>query len=121
MRVLVCGGRTFGDIALLDTALNEVHAATPIVVVIQGEAKGADALGKAWARRNRISCIGYAADWRRWGNRAAGPIRNQKMLDEGQPDLVLAFPGGNGTADMVRRATGAGIPVKRYPAEGAGS
>jgi len=35
------------------------------------------------------------------------------MLDKGQPDLVLAFPGGNGTADMIRRAEAANIPVKR--------
>lgn len=44
--------------------------------------------------------------------KAAGPIRNQRMLDEGKPDLVVAFPGGRGTADMVRRAKAAGVPVR---------
>ena len=33
------------------------------------------------------------------------------MLDEGQPDLVLAFPGGSGTLDMMRRAIKAKILV----------
>lgn len=44
---------------------------------------------------------------------AAGPIRNQHMLDIGKPDVVLAFPGGRGTEDMIRRAEKAGVPVKR--------
>jgi hypothetical protein len=34
------------------------------------------------------------------------------MLLEGKPDLVVAFPGGKGTADMVRRARKANVPVK---------
>jgi hypothetical protein len=50
------------------------------------------------------------ADWNTHG-RAAGPIRNQRMLDEVKPELVVAFPGGRGTADMVRRAREAGVNV----------
>ena len=45
--------------------------------------------------------------------KSAGHIRNQVMLDKGKPDVVVAFPGGRGTADMVRRAEGAGIEVRR--------
>ena len=45
--------------------------------------------------------------------RSAGPIRNQAMLDEGRPDLVVAFPGHHGTADIVRRARAAGIKVRQ--------
>jgi hypothetical protein len=52
----------------------------------------------------------YPADWAKHG-RAASPIRNQQMLDEGRPNLVVAFPGGRGTADMVRRARSAGVEV----------
>ena len=47
-------------------------------------------------------------DWKKYGKKA-GPLRNQQMLEEGKPDLVVAFPGGNGTADMVRRAKKANI------------
>jgi hypothetical protein len=41
----------------------------------------------------------------------AGPLRNYQMLEEGKPDLVVAFPGGGGTKDMVRRAVKAGVSV----------
>lgn len=50
----------------------------------------------------------------KWGkqyNRNAGFTRNQQMLDEGKPDLVIAFPGGNGTAHMIKRSLLAGVEV----------
>jgi len=53
------------------------------------------------------------ANWAELG-RKAGPIRNQQMLDEGKPNLVVAFPGGRGTADIVRRARAAGIEVVEF-------
>jgi hypothetical protein len=83
-------------------------------LVIAGGARGADTLAvqEARARKPPIPVRVYPADWRRHG-KAAGPIRNQQMLDEGAPDLVLAFPGGGGTADMVRRARRAGLEVVR--------
>ena len=71
---------------------------------------GADTLGAEWAKAQGIPCEVYMADWEGLG-RKAGPIRNQRMLDEGKPDLVVAFPGGRGTADMVRRARSAGLDV----------
>jgi hypothetical protein len=58
-----------------------------------------------------VPVVRYPADWARHGN-AAGLVRNQQMLDDGKPDLAVAFPGGKGTADMVRRARKAGIPIK---------
>jgi acyl-CoA synthetase (NDP forming) len=57
----------------------------------------------------------FPANWKKHG-KSAGPIRNQLMLDVGKPDLVIAFPGGSGTADMIRRARKAGVPVKEIPA-----
>ncbi len=57
----------------------------------------------------------YEADWHEHG-RAAGPIRNARMIAEGRPDLVIAFPGGRGTADMVSRARKAGIEVREVSA-----
>jgi YspA, cpYpsA-related SLOG family len=47
---------------------------------------------------------------------AAGVYRNAAMLDGPighLPNLCLAFPGGNGTADMVRRAARAGVPIRQ--------
>lgn len=109
-RVLVCGGRAYGDRAQLFEILDSAHAANPIACLIHGAARGADALAAEWARVRGVLDAPYPADWARKG-RAAGPIRNQRMLDEGKPDIVIAFPGGRGTADMVGRAERARVPV----------
>lgn len=52
----------------------------------------------------------FPAKWKMYG-RSAGAIRNAVMLSEFQPDIVVAFPGGRGTAHMVRIARAAGIDV----------
>lgn len=111
MRVLICGGREFQDVTWLWSVMDELHAKTPISEVIAGGAPGADTLGAEWAQERGIPCRVFMADWDAHG-RAAGPIRNQRMLDEGRPELVIAFPGGRGTADMVRRAREAGVTVQ---------
>jgi hypothetical protein len=109
VRVLVCGSREFAARSWLEEVLAPL--APKIDTLIEGGAPGADHQAKMWAMRRNIDTETYVAEWRRFGNRA-GPIRNQRMLDEGKPDLVIAFPGGRGTADMVRRARSAGIEVR---------
>lgn len=110
-RVLVCGGRDFADDRLLWRVMLKVLTdKMDRVTVIHGGARGADELAGKWAATLGLDAEVYPADWQQHG-RAAGPIRNQRMLDEGRPDLVVAFPGGSGTADMVRRAKAAGVEV----------
>jgi hypothetical protein len=111
VRVLVCGGRKFADPDRVWLVLNELHASPHVSVVIHGGASGADAHAARWAWLCGVPALPFDADWDKHG-KAAGPRRNQRMLDEGKPDLVLAFPGGKGTADMVRRAKRAGVPVR---------
>lgn len=111
VKVLVCGGRDFRDYARVQDVLGRLHKERgPITVLIQGGAKGADWMGAQWARSLGIPVFEFQAGWERHG-KAAGSIRNQRMLDEGEPDLVLAFPGGRGTGDMVKRAEIAGFEV----------
>lgn len=112
MRVLVCGGRDYDDRDHIWNTLTAIDAEKRIEVVIHGAATGADSEGMIWAQA-MPGCkhAPFRADWRTHG-KAAGPIRNQRMLDEGKPDLVIAFPGGRGTADMVRRALAAGVEVR---------
>jgi predicted Rossmann-fold nucleotide-binding protein len=113
MRVVVTGGRTFNNRAVVNNLLDTVHQSFgPITTIISGHASGADGLAEQWARANNVPIKPYTAEWKRYGRRA-GPIRNQRMLDEGRPHTVVAFPGGKGTADMVRRALAAGLPVIR--------
>lgn len=115
MRVLVCGGRDYDDRDHIWGVLNTIDAKTRIDVVIHGCATGADSEGMVWAQTMERECVPFQANWRNYGP-GAGPMRNQRMLDEGKPDLVLAFPGGRGTADMVRRAKSAGVRVVEFTA-----
>jgi YspA, cpYpsA-related SLOG family len=112
MRILVCGGRDYTDrdkvYEVLDTLYEEFMPSFD--GIIEGGAKGADSFAKKWAIDYNLTLWSFPADWKQYG-KAAGAIRNQQMLDEGKPNLVVAFPGGKGTADMVRRALKAGIGV----------
>lgn len=111
MKILVCGGRDYNDQEKLYSELDKiVHAQSGLCTIISGCAKGADTLAIWYARDSSLPCEEYPADWKQYG-RAAGHIRNQQMLDEGQPDLVVAFPGGRGTANMIERSKKAGVPV----------
>lgn len=139
MRVLVCGGRDFGDLASLkhdrthpkwaqkekeylfiQAKLSELLLVEPtddnmmgypddLPIIISGAARGADSAGVDWAVVNWLDFIEYPADWS-LGKRA-GYVRNKKMLEEGKPDLVIAFPGGRGTENMKSLAREAGVKV----------
>lgn len=138
MRILVCGGRDFGwkvvdrckvineeEIAFLKRSLDELaakHSSLYVeddnwlpmdITIITGGAPGADCWAFEWAVVNWADSREFPADWKKHG-RAAGPIRNSQMLVEGKPDLVVAFPGGVGTADMVKKAKRAKIPTICY-------
>lgn len=107
MRVLVCGGRSYEDWNAVSKALKE---ASP-TVLIQGGAPGADRLAQKWAEHNGVPVVTYPANWN--AGKKGGPMRNAFMLTDSRPDMVVAFPGGAGTADMIRRAEAAGLPLKR--------
>lgn len=112
MRVLVCGGRTFDNRKAVVRALSALNIETPIACVIEGGARGADYLGRIVAEGMGLPVFECRANWTRYGKRA-GPVRNQWMLEHGKPDVVLAFPGGPGTLDMIVRAESAGVRVIR--------
>lgn len=104
MRLLVCGGREYRDRRLVFECLDAVRPD----VVITGDAYGADELAREWARARCVPLFVFFANWHAHG-KAAGPIRNRQMLDVGKPDAVMAFPGGKGTANMMRLAREAGV------------
>lgn len=119
MRVLVTGGRDYADASTLWGALDVLRRESPhdALIIIQGGAHGADQMAREWCLSRLVPYDNFRADWIAHGS-SAGPLRNQRMLDEGKPDLVVAFPGGRGTADMVRRAEAAGVPVKQFNGDG---
>lgn len=111
MNVIVSGDRNWKNMNIIERELRKLPVDT---VIIHGAARGADTIGKFVAERIGLKVVGFPADWKRYG-RAAGPIRNQQMIDEGKPDMVLAFHENigesKGTRDMVARARGIGIKV----------
>jgi len=109
-RVLVCGGRYFNDDEKVFSILNNYSQDHDFTALIHGAAKGADSAAGRWANLSSIKEISFPANWKKFG-KSAGPIRNQRMIDEGKPDLVIAFAGGRGTANMVNAARQAGIEV----------
>jgi YspA, cpYpsA-related SLOG family len=109
-KVLVCGGRDYTNICKVYDTLNSLSVYGQIVEVIEGGATGADAWAGNWAEQKKIKHTVFLADWEKHGKNA-GPIRNRQMLEEGKPDLVIAFPGGKGTANMVKLAKDAGVQV----------
>ena len=110
-RLLVCGGRDFSNARAVDWALSPyIQMPTNDLLVIEGGATGADRMAREWAEKNGATVMEFPANWTLFG-KAAGPIRNNTMLRWGQPDTVLAFPGGRGTAHMVTAAKRAGIDV----------
>ena len=110
MKVLVCGSRHYMNDEKIFFDLDALHKEHGFTLLMEGGATGADSHARHWAESRGVRHRTFWADWRRYGY-AAGPIRNQRMLDVGKPDLVVAFPGGVGTADMVARAKKAGVNV----------
>lgn len=112
MRIIVCGGRDFDDFAFLDRVLTRLHMGNDAIeVIVTGGCTGADKLAAEWGSACDVAVVVYEADWKKHG-RAAGPLRNAVMAQAGA-DLVVAFPGGRGTADMISKAVAAGIPVQQ--------
>lgn len=114
MKALVCGGRKYGykpeELALIHRTLEAAVERLGLTSIVQGGADGADRFAAEWCWDRSIPVGTFNAKWKEHG-KAAGPIRNQEMIDQAKPDYVLAFPGGDGTADMVSRARKAGLTV----------
>lgn len=113
MKVLVCGSRTWDRSDFVAERLGQLP---PGAVVVHGKCpKGADLHAALHCTALGIKQLPYPANWKRDGRKAAGPIRNRRMLNE-NPDiaLVIAFWDGasTGTKDMTDEASKRGIPVE---------
>lgn len=116
MYVIVCGGRNYNNREKLYSKLDDAN----IEFLIVGGAKGADTLAEEWAQSRGVVFARYTADWNKHG-KAAGFIRNREMLAGlkavktfANKKAVFAFPGGKGTANMVKLTRAAGIFVKEF-------
>lgn len=110
-RILVCGGRNYWDRAAFLAAMQHAQQwFEPSFCIIQGGANGADHLAKEWAIERRVPVLEFCAPWGTMGKQA-GKQRNSWMLLFGLPDLVIAFPGHSGTANMIAQAKTIELPV----------
>lgn len=114
LRLLVCGGREYDDDDRAYAILDRIREKYGVVVVIEGGARGADAIARRWAVYKLLPIITEKADGLAHP-KAAGPIRNLKMLRDHKPTYVLALPGGRGTAHMVARSQEAGVKTLIVP------
>lgn len=133
--ILVCGGRDFANMDIpkhepefekmkkqykfifdtldkicRDKGWMDKKGMMPQVRIVSGAARGADTAAIDWAVTRWVPFNSMPANWTEHG-KAAGPIRNEAMLFEYQPRLVVAFPGGSGTAHMVKISKEANVEV----------
>lgn len=114
LRLCVCGGRDYDNRDLVYQTLDKLLKNVPPwkeLILVHGDARGADSLAASWAKDRGISDEPHPADWNKH-SKGAGPIRNREMLKAGI-DFLVAFPGGNGTADMINICQNAGVRVMR--------
>jgi hypothetical protein len=111
MIVLVTGGREYKDRNTIYRVLDAVHAARRITYLMHGNARNADRIAHKWALSRGVQPVAFEALWDFEGD-AAGTRRNKRMLEFVRPDRVIAFPGGRGTANMMRIAYDEGIEVE---------
>lgn len=120
MRAIVCGSRDLTEPDYVFLVLDGLRETMGLSHVIEGGQRrrppqggridgGADYWAMRWAKARGLTWDTVYADWASYG-RAAGPLRNARMLQYG-PECLIAFPGGRGTADMVARAERARLPV----------
>lgn len=100
MRVRICGGREYNDCGRVWCELSLLHAQEPFTLVICGGARGVDAFALLWAETHDVPSIKCCARWD--GVQAADCLI--QSFEVGNPDLVIAFPGGPGTARSVTQA-----------------
>lgn len=110
MKVLVCGGNDFDNRQLFFLTLDRIHEVRPITEIVEwGVPTGASLLARQWATLRSVPSVAVPADFDAYPKRAI-VIRNKKCLRQ-KPDVVVAFPGGDGTSDMLIQAKKAGVPV----------
>lgn len=107
MRILVCGDRHYNKLNIIERELKKFPSDT---IIIHGTAPGADTLAAFVADRLGYKVIHFDAKWHIYG-RGAGPVRNQQMIDEGKPDMILAFHDNiqesRGTKNMINKGVNA--------------
>lgn len=110
MIVLVTGGRDYKNQRELFSVLDRLHAERGFTFLVHGDARGADQMAHRWAKQRGVQPVAMEALWDVEGD-AAGTKRNARMLAFAKPELIVAFSGGRGTANMIRIGFKAGVEI----------
>lgn len=118
MKILICGSRYYKNYIKIYYYLEKMQNKHEKLIIIEGGARGADQLAKNACIELGIEYKEYKAEWDKYG-KGAGPIRNQKMLDDNPDiDLVVSFhediDSSKGTKDMLKKARKKNISVEKY-------
>jgi hypothetical protein len=114
MRIIVCGARNFPHLDVVDGELTKINMRNLLTTVIHGCSGALGSEVDRWARSYGIPIVHYPHNWEYHGKKGE-QVRNAFMLEDARPDLVVAFPGGCHTADLVRRAVNIGVAVLVIP------
>ena len=109
MRLLICGGRHFDNAARIEAELSALHVASFISVIIHGGLPGIGGAAEAWARRNKVHVIRYPANFSL--GKSGDATRDEFMLADSRAEMLLVFPGGRRTAELLREARRKLVPV----------
>ncbi|MFU2318866.1 SLOG family protein [Rahnella sp. PCH160] len=110
MRVLICSGRFYAGISTLTRVLDLYSQSENIRVLIHGGHPSSGGAIEHWARDANVHIVRYPANWAAHG-KYAEIRRNIFMLEDSRPDIILAFSGGEDTADCIGLAKSKGIKV----------
>lgn len=118
MKILISGSRYYSNYQKIFTFLKGKNKEYDNLVIVEGGARGADSLARKACKKLDIEFKEYRANWKKYG-KAAGPIRNQKMLDDNvDVDLVAIFHENlnksKGTKDMMKRAEKENKKIVRF-------
>lgn len=113
MKVAVTGGRNWRMLQQDRDELREALVRLGATALFHGGCRGVDTDAAAVAHSMGLEVQEFDAPWAEMG-RSAGPRRNAAMV--ASADALIAFPGGRGTGDCVRRAQRAGLPIMFIPA-----
>lgn len=122
MKIVVTGDREWTSLETIHTAIQYVLDRFDLLPkelrLVEGECRGADKGCRIVAEALGVEVIPEPPEWKKFG-KAAGVIRNQRMLDD-HPDLkvCLAFHDdlsrSKGTKDMIKRCQKLSLPVWHF-------
>ena len=114
MKTIIAGSRTIQNYSLIEESVKA--CGWKITEVVNGLARGVDALGGRWAKEHDVSIKEFPADWDKYGKRA-GFLRNEQMAKYAEA-LILVWDGesrGKGTESRSNRRRRP-FPVRSPPA-----